>query len=237
MSFVYFRKKYFILFINMGKINKDFNTFFIELASNNNKDWFDKNRDRYQNSVKIPFENLIQSVVEEIQKEVPDFEVDVRKSIWRINRDIRWRTDKTPYKLTRSAFISRYGRKDNRPGLYLQVGPEKVRIGGGIFSPEKDELIRIREYIAQNPKALAKAINDKRFKEVFGVLKGQENKRLTDPFLVEAAVREPLIFRKQFYYMEEFPPEYVTRPDLVNIIVDHWRAAKPVSDFLMNAIS
>lgn len=221
----------------MSIINKDFNSFFIELASNNRKDWFDQNRERYYSSVKIPFENLIQLVSDAIQNEEPDFKVDTKKAIFRINRDIRFSKDKTAYKLNRSAFLSPYGRKDNRSGLYIQIGPEKVRIGGGVFSPEKGELMNIREYIAHNPKSFEKAINDEKFKAFYGVLRGEENKRLNDPLLTKAAAKEPLIFRKQFYYMAEFPPEYVTRPDLVKIIVDHWRAAIHVSDFLKKAIA
>ncbi len=221
----------------MEIVNKDFNAFFIELASNNHKDWFDQNRNRYLNSVKIPFENLIQSVIEAIQKVDPRFKVDAKRSIFRINRDIRFSKDKTPYKLNRSAILSPYGKKDNRPGLYLQIGPEKVMIGGGVYSPEKEELMKIREYIAQNPKSFKKVANDTNFKKAYGSIMGAENKRLPNNSLTKAADKEPIIFKKQFYYMAEFPPERVTHPDLVALIVDHWKAAKPVSDFFEKAMN
>lgn len=221
----------------MHYFNKDFNQFFIELASNNNKDWFDANRRRYLENVKNPFEHFLNDLVERIRKQDPAFQIDVPKSIFRINRDIRFSKDKTPYKLNRSAFLSPFGKKDSRPGLYISLGPEKVWVGGGVYAPDKNELMRVRNAIAQRPENFRHAISHKAFVEKYGALRGEENKRLPTKRLTAAAEKQPLIYRKQFYYMAEFPPDTILRRDLVEFVATYYQAAEPVRTFFDEALS
>lgn len=222
----------------MSHFTKDFNQFFIELAANNHKDWFDENRKRYENSIKKPFENFVSELVAAMKKEDPSIDVDPKKCIFRINRDIRFSKDKTPYKLNRSAAISKGGRKDTaHPGLYIQIGPESVDIAGGVYQPDKEQLAQIRQNIMDKPKDFHKAIEDKGFVKAFGELKGDENKRLPSKEMMEAAQSEPLLFRKQFFYYASFDAKNVENPDLVNFIMDKHRAAKPVRDFLTKALN
>ena len=91
----------------------DFLQFFKELAANNHKEWFDENRKRYETVVKKPFEVFVQHAIDEMAKLDPRLsELDPKKCIFRINRDIRFSKDKAPYKLNRSAAISVGGRND-----------------------------------------------------------------------------------------------------------------------------
>lgn len=222
----------------MAYFKSDFNIFFKELAANNNKDWFDVNRERYHQNIKKPFEDFVAALMVELQKDDPQLTGDPKKAIFRINRDIRFAKDKTPYKLNRSASISRYGKKDGaRPGLYIQIGPENVRIAGGVYDPNKDELMAVREAIMNNPKEFARAINDENFLETFGKIEGEENKRLPTKELMEAAKQQPLLFKKQFFYSAVFPSEIVTDDLLVDLIIEKHRDAKPVRDFFEKAVS
>lgn len=222
----------------MAYFTSDFNNFFKELAANNNKDWFDENRERYHQNIKKPFEDFIAALMAELQKEDPELTGDPKKAIFRINRDIRFAKDKTPYKLNRSAAISKYGRKDGaRPGLYVQLGPENVRIAGGVYDPNKDELMAVREAIMNNPKEFEKAINAEKFVEKFGQIEGDENKRLPTKELMEAAKKQPLLFKKQFFYSAVFSAEIVTDDLLVDFIVEKHHDAKPVRDFFEKALS
>lgn len=221
----------------MTYFKSDFNSFFKELAANNHKDWFDENRERYHENIKKPFEDFVGALMIELQKDDPHISGDPRKTVFRINRDIRFSKDKTPYKLNRAAFISRYGRKaGGYPGLYIHLGPEKVMIGGGVYNPNKQELQTLREYIMNHKQDFNKAINDPIFLEVFGEIKGAENKRLPSKELTEAAKAEPLIYKKQFFYSADFPPEIVTDDLLVEFIAEKHREAKPVIDFLQKAL-
>ncbi|NEN25817.1 DUF2461 domain-containing protein [Cryomorpha ignava] len=222
----------------MAYFKSDFNTFFKELAANNNKDWFDENRERYHQNIKKPFEDFVAALMAELQKEDPALTGDPKKAIFRINRDIRFAKDKAPYKLNRAAAISPYGRKDGaRPGLYIQLGPENVRIAGGVYSPNKEELMAVREAIMNNPREFEKAINDENFLETFGEIEGEENKRLPTKELMEAAKKQPMLLKKQFFYSAVFPPEIVTDDLLIDLIVEKHRDAKPVRDFFEKALN
>ena len=81
----------------------DFLNFFMELAPNNNKDWFDNNRDRYKKSVKEPFENFVEKLIKEMKKSEEIMDGRPSDFIFRINKDIRFSKDKSPYKLPRKA--------------------------------------------------------------------------------------------------------------------------------------
>lgn len=220
----------------MSHFTSDFNPFFVELASHNNKEWFDLNRERYHTNIKKPFENFISDIAAEISKIDPNFIVESRKAIFRINRDIRFSKDKTPYKLNRSAFLSPHGRKDNRPGLYVSLGPESVRIGGGVFSPNRSELMKIRLAIVSNPNGFYEAIENKQFKKIYGKLQGAENKRLPTIELMNARLEHPLLLKKQFYYMVELPPETVNDSKLVQKVVSYYMAGAHVKHFFEKAL-
>ncbi len=221
----------------MAHFSKDFNQFFIELAANNHKDWFDDNRKRYEQNIKKPFEVFVIDLIAALAVNEPEMNVDPKKTIFRINRDIRFSKDKTPYKLNRSAGISKYGKKDGAyPGMYIQMGPENVGIAGGAFQPDKDQLNTIRLAIMANPKKFRKAIEHPDFINVFGELRGADNKRLSNKDMMAAAANEPLLLKKQLYYWAEFPPEMVMDQNLIPFLVEKHVASKDYRDFLKAAL-
>ncbi len=222
----------------MSYFNSDFNQFFIELAANNHKDWFDTNRSRYEKSVKKPFEQFVTALIAEMKNDEPKIEMEAKHAIFRINRDVRFSKDKSPYKLNRSAAVSKYGKKDGaRPGLYFQLGPEHVVVAGGVYQPEPAQLKALREAIAENPKKFRSAIDEKDFKNYFGDLKGDRAKRLNDKSLMEQAASEPYILNKQLYYWAELPPEEVTSPKLLDTILKRHRAAAKYRAFLEDVLT
>ena len=96
----------------MSYFSEDFLRFFKELAGNNNKEWFDLNRKRYFKEVKDPFHHFIEDLIAAVQKEDSNVNIAPKDAIFRINRDVRFSKDKTPYKLQVSAIISKGGKKD-----------------------------------------------------------------------------------------------------------------------------
>ncbi len=216
---------------------EDFNRFFRELAPENHKDWFDANRDRYHAHVKEPFEKFIADLVAALSEIDPEINQDPKKCIFRINRDIRFSKDKSPYKLNRAAHISKYGKKESGlPGLYIQLGPEHVYFAGGAYQPDKEQLRAVRYALAEDYVGWAKAVSSPDFKKVYGELKGEENKRLPDRMLTQAALKHPVIFKKQFWYHTSLPPETVTAENLLERAVEAYRAAAPVAEFLEQAM-
>ena len=93
---------------------QDFIDFFSELEKNNTKEWFDANRKRYEKSVKIPFSAFTQAFINEVAKDDPELQQEAKNCTFRINRDIRFSNDKTPYKSTSSAIITKGGKKNQK---------------------------------------------------------------------------------------------------------------------------
>ncbi|MBL4705612.1 MAG: DUF2461 domain-containing protein [Flavobacteriales bacterium] len=216
----------------MQHLTDEFFKFFMELAPNNNKDWFDVNRKRYKQHIKDPFDQLVGEVIEKMQEIDPRIEVQTKDCVFRINRDIRFSKDKTPYKMSRSAVISIGGKKrKDIPGVYFEVDCEKVRIYGGCFQPDKEQLLRIREEIAFNPENFVELIEDKEFKATFGEILGDKNARIAKE-LQEAGSKQELIYNKQFYWFAEYSPETALKDDFAEIIAAHFTIMKPLSDFL-----
>ncbi|MBL7938036.1 MAG: DUF2461 domain-containing protein [Flavobacteriales bacterium] len=220
----------------MAWFTADYNQFFKDLAKNNNKEWFDANRKRYEASVKEPFEAFVTEAIKRIAKHDKNVRIEPKEAIFRINRDIRFSKDKTPYKLACSAIISPAGRKDHAtPGIYFEFGPENLKFFGGAYSPEKEQLVRIRTAIMQDPKGFRKVIEGRAFTSRFDGVKGEVNKVLPPEFKAIAA-KEPLVANKQFYVGAERPAKLVTDPKLMDELMDHYLAMCPFNAWLAAAM-
>lgn len=220
----------------MNWFSPDFNTFFKDLARNNNKDWFDANRDRYEANVKRPFEAFTAEAIQRIARHDKHVRIEPKEAIFRINRDIRFSRDKTPYKLEASAIISPAGRKDHSvPGIYFAFGPEAVKFYGGCYMPDKDQLHRIRKALVRDGKGFRKLVGAKAFKKLFGEVQGEANKVLPAEFKA-AAVLEPLIANKQFYVGAELPAGLVASSRIMDKFMDHYLAMSPFNQWLLAAL-
>jgi len=212
--------------------SEDFLHFFIELAPNNHKDWFDLNRKRYEESIKKPFYAFTQHLIDKIaQKDSAFKDLLAKDCVFRINRDIRFSKDKSPYKLQYSAVIAPNGKKSQAVnGVYFEFGPEHVRVYGGIYEIEKGDLEFIREGIANNLDEFQKIYNSNQFKSHFGSILGEKNK-VIPAYLKEAASKEPLIYNKQWYFFQEFPAETILNPNLDQLVLDCFEAGRPIEQF------
>jgi len=222
--------------LNMKYFNDDFLQFFIDLAPNNNKEWFDTNRKRYESSVREPFKRFVADIIEEVRRDDSKVQIEPKDAIFRINRDIRFSKDKTPYKMQVSAIVSRVGKKDKAvPGIYFEFNPENLRLYGGSFMLSTQQLNDVRYAIASDLEGFEKVINDRNFKKYWSEIKGDKIKRIPKD-LKEAHEKQPLIANKQFYYFAKLSPETVYSDNLVELLVDYYKSSKPVRDFLMKAL-
>jgi uncharacterized protein (TIGR02453 family) len=221
----------------MTYFDASFIKYFKGLIRNNNKEWFDKNKATYESKVKKPFEHLVGDLISTMQKLHPGFHCEIKDAIFRINRDIRFSNDKTPYKTYVSAAIVHGGRKNMvDPGLYIQISPGAFEIFGGVYMPDKEQLSRIRTAINHAPKQIKKLKEDKKFTELFGSIKGEVNKVLPPEFK-EAAKAEPLIAHKQFYFSAKYNDDKIMlSDDLLKFIMKHYQAGRPWSDFFSRAL-
>ncbi|MNU79544.1 hypothetical protein D3C71_691590 [compost metagenome] len=216
----------------MAYFTKDYLDFFIELAANNHKEWFDSNRKRYESSVKKPFADFVQTFVNHLAKSHPEFkDLTASECVFRINRDIRFSKDKTPYKLLCSAVVAPNGKKSKSiHGVYFEFGPEAVRVYGGIYEIEKDDLYAVREGIALNQKEFNNLIADKTFVDVFGEVRGDRNKIAPKEFK-EAAEKQPYILNKQWYFMTEFDSGLILQDHLLETLDSCFQAGLPLETF------
>ena len=206
--------------------DKDFIAFFRELEKNNNKQWFDANRQRYEKSVKKPFEKFVTDLIEVYRAEFDHkLNINPRQAIFRINRDIRFSKDKKPYKLHMGAVVCREGRKNMQdPCLYVELNAKDSRLYSGLYMINKDKLANLRNFIAANQSKFASLIQDKTFVKVFGKVQGDKNKRLPKE-LQAAAEKQPLIFNKNFYYYRKYKPDIILKDNLIDELVEDYKAA------------
>lgn len=218
----------------MQYFTQDYIDFLTELAFNNEKGWFDKNRKRYEQSVREPFKTFTQLMIDEIYKFDPSIgNLQPKDVMFRINRDVRFAKDKTPYNTWLSAAIIQGGKRhsDQNPGYYFRFAVDKVSIGGGIFSPSKETLQAIRTKIAANPEQLHKIIDTKGFKSTWGEVKGDENKIIPKQFK-SAAQSEPLLRKKSFTYWIELSENEVLREDLLEWIIGFFKSGSQLNHYL-----
>lgn len=220
----------------MKYFTPDYLEFFKELAPNNNKEWFDKNRKRYMISVKEPFKKFITDLINEIAIVDSEVQIEAKDAIFRINRDIRFSKDKTPYKLNNSAIISKKGRKDkNYPGIYIELSPDKFRFYGGVYMPDTKQIQKIREAIVSRADEFNQIVNNSDFKSKFGEIRGEKNKRIPKEFR-DLAETQPLLFNKQWLHFAELSPEIVLQDNLMETVLEYASSASKMRIFLKNAL-
>ncbi len=220
----------------MSHFTQDFFDFFDDLSENNNREWFQANRKRYEKSVKEPFAAFTNALIKRVREHEPDVDITAKDAVMRINRDIRFSPDKTPYHTYVGAFISAAGRKDkSRPGSFVRIDTRNLLFAGGAYSPDKEQLLRIRTAIAHDLDGFDALLNDEDFKEKFGTLPGEKHKRLPPEFK-EVAERQPLIANKQFHYYAEIDATLILEPYLIDRIMTYYLAGKRMNAFLKLAL-
>jgi len=147
--------------------------FLKDLKKNNNKPWFDLNRKRYEEA-KTDFANFVQQVIDAHSKKDKTISaLKAKDCMFRINRDVRFSKDKSPYKTNFGASINKGGKKAfSTAGYYFHLEPGQCFVGGGIYQPMPDELKKVRQEIDYNFKDFTKIIQSKKFK----ALKRQSDK-------------------------------------------------------------
>ncbi len=218
----------------MPYFDEAFIEFFRELSANNHKGWFDENRKRYEYKIKRPFRTFLQDMIERMRMHEPDLMVEPKDVVFRINRDIRFAKDKTPYKTHAAANIAKGGRKDERPGFYLHFSHTATIIGGGTYAPSTQHLQAIRELISDQLDEFQQIINEPAFKKCWGSVRGEQNKRIPKDFR-PAYEKEPLIANKQFYVFQELDPELIIQPDLLKQLMGYYEKLLDFNNFLEQA--
>ncbi len=209
--------------------------FLKKLKKNNNKEWFDKNRKTYE----AARNELIQFLTVLIEKAGKWDErlktLDPKKSIFRINRDIRFSANKDPYKTNMGAWLSPTGKNSNGPGYYLHLEPGGCFIAGGIYMPEAPVLKAIRQEIDYNFKDFQKLLKQKDFKNYFGDLGGEKLKTTPKDYDKDNPAIEYLKL-KSFTMIHHMDDSELTEKDIAEKINKIFKAMQPMNLFLASAL-
>ena len=214
---------------------KQIHTFLKGLAANNNRPWMDEHKADYQ-LAKGHFIELVQQSIDVASKfdsEVADEEA--KKCVFRLNRDIRFSNNKTPYKTNFGGAICKGGRKTGNPGYYIHVMPGNNFAGGGLFSPQPDALKKIRQEIDYNAPELVKIIDSGKFKKHFS--EPYDDKVKTAPKgYPKDHPHIDLLRYKSFVYMRQLTDKEAQSVEFPDMIVETYKAMKPYLDFFRKGL-
>ena len=204
-----------------------------DLAVNNNKEWFHENKKRYEAHLKKPWYSFVDHMLEKAKSIDDGIDISAKDAVFRINRDIRFSKDKHPYKDHIAAVIGRGGRKRmDIPGLYVQFSVEKCMLAGGLYNPDKEQLLSVRRAIMNNYNEVMDILNDSTFKKTFGELEGERNKILPAEFKEEARDK-PLLYLKQFHFWTTYEDDKILlRDDLDEFLLEHMRIGRQWNEWL-----
>ncbi len=220
----------------MAWFTSEYEAFFKELKEHNDRDWFNAEKKRYEKHVKKPFEQFVGDMILRMQEVDPECKIAPKDAIFRIYRDTRFSKDKTPYKTQMSAVIGRGGRKETSlSGMYVELGDQHLRMYGGVYQPDKEQLHSIRQEILYNMDEFSDLLDDKNFKKLFGEIRGEKNKRLPADF-AEAMEEQPLIANKQFYYFAQLDSALITSDKLIDKLFDAFEKSLPMRQFLHRSL-
>lgn len=212
--------------------------FLKDLKKNNTKEWFDKNRKAYE-AAKSDFLETVQSVIDKFgKKDETIASLKAKDCVFRINRDVRFSKDKSPYKTNMGASINKAGKKAwHTAGYYFHFEPGSSFVGGGLYMPEPEILKKVRQEIDYNFNDFKKIISSKKFASVYNDLSTGEDMKLSRPPKDYQADNPAIeyIKLKSFIAMTSVTDAELTDKNLVKKITDSFEALKPLIDFLNHA--
>ena len=212
--------------------------FLKDLKKNNNKPWFDANREKYED-VKKDFGSFIQTVIDRHSKKDGNIlELKAKDCLFRINRDIRFAKDKTPYKTNMGASISRGGKKSIFAGYYFHCEPGESFVGGGLWIPMPPELKKVRQEIDYCFDEFKKIIGSKKFKAVYGDLYRGEDASLSkvpQGFEKDNPAANYLKL-KSFIAMKSLKETDLTSKDLLKNVTEAFETLQPLLEFINRAL-
>jgi uncharacterized protein (TIGR02453 family) len=218
---------------------RDFFAFFKELKQNNERAWFEENKQRFRDSIQAPMSQFIEAMAPRLAKISKNFKADPRTnggSMFRIYRDVRFSKDKRPYKEHAACHFRHNSAKDvHAPGYYMHFADDEVFVGGGMYMPEPPALAHIRDAIVKSPVKWKAVIGDKTLLKTFGGLgvdhvlsRPPRGYDPNHPFIED-------VKKKSFFVDRDLTLKTAQSPKLLDEVTEAIKAATPLMKFLCNA--
>lgn len=205
--------------------------FLLKLKENNNREWMQENKKEY-----LANEKLLKEFYSVVENNLNVTDEIARVKVFRINRDVRFSNNKTPYNVHRSVSFSRAG-AHRRGGYYLRLEPGNSYMAGGFFSPEKEDLFRIRKEFELDSQEIREILTRKEFKKAFGGF-NQENAVKTAPKGFNKDDENiDLIRLKSFFVTHKFTDQEVFAKDFKDKLLNHYLLLRPFFDYMSDVLT
>ena len=205
------------------------------LSRNNNREWFNANKALYESSRKkvLFVTEVFINEIRKFDKDIPT--MDPNDCVFRIYRDIRFSSDKSPYKTHFGSYIARGGLKSSRAGYYFHIQPGESFLGGGIYMPPPDVLKALRTAIYEKTDEYCGIIGDTGFKNFFPEIEGEKLKTAPKGFPPDFKHME-LIKPKSYAFGTKIPDETLISGKLVETGINAFRELYKINSFLNDAL-
>jgi len=206
-------------------------TFLKDLKENNHRDWMQEHKKEYQNN-----EKELKSFYAEVEKGLNQKDQIEKLKVFRINRDIRFSNDKTPYNVHRSVSFSRAG-EHRRGGYYLRIEPGNTLMAGGFFDPNSADLLRIRKEFEMDATPIRKILAAKEFDQAFGGFIQEYKVKTAPKGFSKEDPNIDLIRLKSFFVTHKFSDNEVTSPDFKDKLLHHYELLRPFFDYMSEVLT
>ncbi len=209
--------------------------FLLALKANNHKTWFDENKPTYQQ-----LRTAFTATVKDFHAQLVGIDaalatVEPAKCLFRINRDIRFSKDKSPYKTNFSSYMAAGGSQSELAGYYLHIEPNNCFMGGGLYMPANPELKKVRQEIDYNAQDFLAIVQNPDFVRCFGKVQGEKLKNTPTDYAKDHPLAEYLKL-KGFFVVHHLPIEKLTTPDAIHYLISVCKIMYPLNEFLNKAV-
>lgn len=205
--------------------------FLSKLKQNNHRDWMQEHKKEY-----LTNEKTLKQFYSEVESRLNENDEISKLKVFRINRDVRFSKDKTPYNVHRSASFSRAG-AHRRGGYYLRLEPGASAMAGGFFSPEPADLLRIRKEFEMDASEIRKILNQKEFKKAFDGFSTKYAVKSAPKGFSKDHPNIDLIRLKSYFVVHNFTDAEVHAANFQDKLVHHYELLRPFFDYMSELLT
>ncbi len=215
----------------MSIVSKSAFQFLKKLKKNNHKDWMTEHKKEYQAN-----EKALKAFYAAIAERLNEKDEIEKTKVFRINRDIRFSKDKTPYNVHRSASFSRAG-AHRRGGYYLRLEPGNSLMAGGFFSPEPADLLRIRKEFEMDDQEIREILAAPEFEKAYEGFNTEFQVKTAPKGFSKDHPAIDLIKNKSFFVSHAFTDDEVFASDFLDKVIYHYELLRPFFDYLSDVLT
>jgi uncharacterized protein (TIGR02453 family) len=205
--------------------------FLLQLKENNNRDWMQEHKKEY-----LANEKALKEFYASIEKGLNVTDEIATTKVFRINRDIRFSNDKTPYNVHRSVSFSRAGAQ-RRGGYYLRLESGNSYMAGGFFNPSPADLLRIRKEFEMDSSEIREILGNKDFKKTFGNFNQEYAVKTAPKGFSKEDENIDLIRLKSFFVNHPFTDKEIFAADFKENLIYHFELLRPFFNYMSDVLT